>query len=470
MAQDILIVDDEKDIRDLVFGILEDEGYQPRAASDGTTALEAIKQRQPNLVILDIWLGDSDRDGLKILEIIKRDHPFVPVIMISGHATIETAVAAIKKGAYDFIEKPFQTERLLVVVERALESAQLKRENADLKLRAGLAIELMGTSVAIQHLRQATEKSAVGNSRIVIVGPSGTGKETIARQLHSYSKRVDGPFVSLNCASIHPDWIEAELFGTDISQQDETTPRKIGLIEKAHNGTLFLDEITELPLPIQFKFLKFLQEKTFMRMGGSTPISVDVRVISASSVDLKDAIQNGHLREDLYYRLNTVQINMPSLKERSADIPLLAEQYMQQAAYLHNGTPRKFSADAIAVLQSYDWPGNLRQLKNVMEWAFIMAPGDYKEPIRGSLLPPELLGNLPSSGRTAEIVIMPLKEAREAFERDYLVAQVNRFGGNISQTARFIGMERSALHRKLRALGVHDPKTTPESEPAIEHA
>jgi two-component system nitrogen regulation response regulator NtrX len=458
MAHDILIIDDEADIRSLVSGVLEDEGYVTRTAADGTSGLEAIKARQPSLVILDVWLGDSDRDGLKILEIIKRDHPYVPVIMISGHGTIETAVIAIKNGAYDFIEKPFQSARLLLVVQRGIEAARLRRENADLRVKAGDHVDLVGTSPSMQNIRQTIERVAPTNSRILIAGPSGAGKEVIARKIHALSRRADRPFVVLNCATLHPDRLEAELFGTEIVGLDPTVPRKIGLLEQAHNGTLYLDEVTDLPLPTQSKLIRVLQDQFFTRLGDSQKIEVDVRITASSSSNILRMIQDGHFREDLYYRLNVVPVQVPALQERVTDIPDLFQHFMVQSALAHGCPQRRLSEDAMVILQSYSWPGNVRQLKNVVEWILIMAGGDAREDVRAEMLPPEVRSDtsLTSSSQAPNIVVLPLREARELFEREYLLAQVNRFGGNISKTARFVGMERSALHRKLRTLGVHE--------------
>ncbi len=467
MAHDILIVDDEADIRDLIAGILSDEGYNTRVASDGLSALESIKNRQPSLAILDVWLGDSERDGLKILDIIKRDHPYVPVIMISGHGTIETAVSAIKKGAYDFIEKPFQTDRLLLIVERAIESSRLKKENAELRVKAKITSVLIGTSPLIHQVRQIVDQTAPTNSRVFITGPTGSGKESVARQIHALSKRSQGPFIVFNCASVHPSQIEAELFGTEIVGLSADIPRKIGLLEQAHNGTLYFDEITELPLPVQGKVVKILQENSFERVGSNQKIEIDVRFIAASTANIPEAIQEGHFREDLFYRLGAAQIAVPHLKDRVSDIPALAQHFMEQAAAAKGSVLRKFTDDALVVLQSYPWPGNIHQLKNVIDWVLIMATGDTREPIRNDMLPSEIISGVPFANnwnKTAEVVVLPLREAREVFEREYLLAQVSRFSGNISQTARFIGMERSALHRKLRALGVNEVKGTDSDE------
>lgn len=459
MTYDILVVDDEADIRELVSGILQDETYTTRVAADGHSALGLIKNRQPNAVILDVWLGDSDRDGIKILETIKKDHPFVPVIMMSGHGTIETAVAAIKKGAYDFIEKPFQSERLLLVLERALETARLKRDNEDLKQKVGGDHDVVGDVFAMQQIRQTIERVSATNSRIFITGPSGSGKETIARRIHKLSKRAAGPFVTLNCATLHPDRLESELFGTEIVGLDPAHPRKIGLLEQAHGGTLFLDEVADLPLPTQSKLIRVLQDNAFSRLGDHQKIEIDVRIISSTSTNIMQNIQEGHFREDLYYRLNVVAIQIPPLRERVTDIPDFVDHFMRQSAATTGHPPRLLTEEAMIMLQHYDWPGNVRQLKNVVEWIMIMVSGDPRTPITVEQLPPEIRSDTPLPAiKTPGIVVMPLREAREAFEREYLLAQVHRFGGNISKTARFVGMERSALHRKLRALGVYEGK------------
>lgn len=462
MSKDVLIVDDEVDIRELIAGILNDEGYETRVAADGLKALDLIKARQPGLVILDVWLGDSERDGLKILDIIKRDHPYVPVIMISGHGTIETAVSAMKKGAYDFIEKPFQYDRLLLIVERAIESARLKRENHELKIKARVHSSIIGNSSTIYQIRQTISKIAPSNSRCFISGPAGSNKEDIAREIHTLSKRSQGPFVVIKCGHFHPQQLEAELFGADILGLSSDVPRRIGLLEKAHGGTVFFDEITQLPLPIQGKIIKMLQDNSFYRVGGDQKIEVDIRFIAGSSENTQLLIQDGNFREDLYYRLSVSNLHIPPLSERVADIPLIAEFLMDQAAASKGVLPRRFSDEAIVMLQSYPWPGDLQQLSHVIDWILLMEGADSREIINSDQLPPEIIsGNRFASNwqrKTADIVVLPLREAREAFEKEYLLAQVQRFSGNISQTARFVGMERSALHRKLRALGVYDTK------------
>ncbi len=456
MAHDILIVDDESDIRMLIAGILNDEGIKTREAADADQAFTQVAARRPNLVILDIWLQGSRLDGLQILEQLMRDHPNLPVIMISGHGTIETAVSAIKIGAYDFIEKPFKADRLLLMVERAIEAARLRRENEELRLRAGGEVELIGRSAAVTQVRQSIEKVAPTGSRVLITGPAGSGKEVVARQLHQRSRRNTGPFVGLNCATMRPDRLEIELFGTEAGVDGHG--RKIGTFEQAHGGTLLLDEVADMPLETQGKIVRALQEQTFERVGGGQRVEVDVRVIATSNRDLQAEIENGRFRQDLFYRLAVVPIRVPSLTERREDIPMLAKHFMQRSGEAAGLPSREFGEDAMAALQAYDWPGNVRQLRNVVDWLLIMAQGDHKEPIRADMLPPEIGAITPTVlkwDKGGEIMGLPLREAREVFEREYLLAQVTRFGGNISRTAAFVGMERSALHRKLKSLGVH---------------
>ncbi|MFO1062116.1 MAG: sigma-54 dependent transcriptional regulator [Dongiaceae bacterium] len=458
MARDILIVDDEADIRLLIAGILRDEGYQTREAADSTAALAAIRGRRPSLVILDIWLQNSAMDGLELLDAVKLEHPAMPVVMISGHGNIETAVAAIKRGAYDFIEKPFKADRLLLVVERAIEAARLRRENEELRIKAGGETELIGESVSIQLVRQAVERVAPTGSRVLITGAPGSGKEVVARSLHRLSKRVAGPFVALNCATLRPDRLEIELFGTEAGAEGPDSPAKVGTLEQAHGGTLLLDEVADMPLETQGKIVRVLQEQTFERVGGKSLVEVDVRVIASTNRDLAAEMSAGRFRQDLFYRLNVVPVRVPPLRERREDIPPLAHYFMGRSAEIAGLQPRQLGDDTIAVLQAYGWPGNVRQLRNVIDWLLIMAPGEAGEVIQAEMLPPDI-GNLspaPLRGDSfGEIMSLPLREARELFERRYLDAQVTRFGGNISRTAAFVGMERSALHRKLRLLGIN---------------
>jgi two-component system nitrogen regulation response regulator NtrX len=461
MAHDILIVDDEADIRALIAGILEDEGYSTREASNSDEAAEAVRMRRPSLIIQDIWLQGSALDGLGVLDLVKRDHPDVPVVMISGHGTIETAVEAIHKGAYDFIEKPFKTDRLLIIIERAIEAARLRRENRELRLRVGGAVavtELVGISAFVQQIRQIIEKAAPTNSRVLITGPAGSGKEVIARIVHAHSRRAEAPFVVLNCAAMHPDRMEIELFGSEHGHDGSDGARKIGTFEQAHGGTLLLDEVADMPLETQGKIVRVLQDQTFERVGGNARVEVDVRVIATTNRDLQSEMAAGRFREDLYYRLNVVPMRVPALRERKEDIPHLSRHFMQLAAQGAGVQPRALGEDALAALQAYDWPGNVRQLRNVMDWLLIMAPGDQSEAVRADMLPNEIGAITPVVLRwekSGEIMSLPLRDARELFEREYLLAQVNRFAGNISRTAAFVGMERSALHRKLKLLGVN---------------
>jgi len=456
MAHDILIVDDEADIRGLVAGILKDEGYESREAAHSDGALAAIRARRPSLVLLDIWLQGSRLDGLGILAAIRRDHPEVPVVMMSGHGTIETAVAAIKEGAYDFIEKPFKSDRLLLIIARAIDSARLRREVEELRLKAGGLEDLVGATAPMNALRQMIDKAAPTGSRVLISGPPGSGKEVVARLLHARSRRANGPFVALNCAALQPDRMEVELFGTEGPADGADGPRKIGTFEQAHGGTLMLDEVADMPIETQGKIVRVLQEQTFERVGGGK-VEVDVRVIAATNRDLQAAIAAGRFREDLFYRLNVVPIRVPSLRECKEDIPLMARYFMERAAKAAGVSPRPFGEDALIALKNYDWPGNVRQLRNVVEWLLIMAPGETRDLIRADMLPPDVSAVTPAVLRwekSSEIMGLPLREARELFEREYLLSQVSRFGGNISRTATFVGMERSALHRKLKSLGI----------------
>ena len=453
MSADILIVDDEADIRDLVAGILQDEGHRTRLARDSDEALRAIEDRKPHLVILDIWLQGSRLDGLEVLTIMKRTYPDLPVVIISGHGNIETAVTAIKRGAYDYIEKPFKADRLVLVTLRALEASQLKREVKELKERSVVSAEMIGKSPVINQLKNNIDKAGPTNSRIMLRGASGAGKELAARVLHQKSLRADGPFVVLNAAAMVPDRVEEELFGTE----DRTGgPRKVGALEEAHTGTLYIDEVADMPMETQGKILRVLVEQKFLRLGGSQKVSVDVRIISSTSRDLDQDIREGRFREDLYHRLNVVTLRVPSLAERREDIPDLIQYFVVQVAQTSGLAPRRIGEDAIAVLQAHDWPGNVRELRNNVERLLILAGGEPNAAITADMLPDEIGSNvpLPVNGGAEHLMSLPLREAREIFEREYLLAQINRFGGNISRTAEFVGMERSALHRKLRALGV----------------
>jgi two-component system nitrogen regulation response regulator NtrX len=455
MANEILIVDDEADIRDLVAGILEDEGFVTRTARDSDSALAEIANRRPHLVFLDIWLQGSKLDGLQLLEQVKKDNADLPVVMISGHGNIETAVAAIKRGAYDFIEKPFKADRLILVATRALENSRLKREVRELKQLAPTASQLVGRSPSVNQLRQTIERAAKANSRILIVGPAGAGKELTARTLHAASGRADGPFVVINAAAITPERMEHELFG--IEQSNGEQPRKPGALEEAHGGTLFIDEIADMPRETQNKILRVLVEQSFQRVGGTAKVQVDVRIISSTARNLEEEIAAGHFREDLYHRLSVVPIRVPALSERREDIPELIDYFMDQISVSTGLPKRQIGQDAMAVLQSHVWPGNVRQLRNNVERVMILAAGGPEVIITADMLPQDvgsMVPAMPTSNNGEHIMGLPLREAREVFERDYLIAQISRFSGNISRTAEFVGMERSALHRKLKALGI----------------
>ncbi|MCE2576283.1 sigma-54 dependent transcriptional regulator [Komagataeibacter sp. FNDCR2] len=455
MGHEILIVDDEPDIRLLIEGILADEGYETRLAADSDSAIAAFRERRPALVVLDVWLQGSRLDGLGILNVLHKEEPSIPVIMISGHGTIETAVAALQHGAYDFIEKPFQADRLLVVVRRALEASRLARENAELRLRVGSSTVLEGRSVAIAAVRNQIDRVAPTGSRVLISGAAGTGKEVAARMIHASSRRAEGPFIALNCATLAPGRFEEELFG--IEGGENGAGRRTGVLERAHGGTLLLDEVSDMPLETQGKIVRALQDQTFERLGGARRVKVDVRVLATTNRDLQSEIALGRFREDLYYRLAVVPLRIPGLRERREDIPELARMFLDRAAE-NAGLPlRELSGDAIAALQSYEWPGNVRELRNLMERLLIMMPGNSSDPIRADMLPSTVGDGAPALLKfdsDEDVMSLPLREARDLFETQYLQAQLLRFGGNISRTAGFVGMERSALHRKLKQLGV----------------
>ena len=460
MALEVLVVDDEADIRELVSGVLEDEGYAVRTAADSTGALDAIEERRPSLVLLDVWLQGSKLDGLQLLEQIKRRDPTLPILMISGHGNLDTAVAAIREGAVDFIEKPFEASRLLHLVDRATETDRLKRENANLRQQVGQEDTLNGVSVSINTVRATLKRVAPTGSRVLITGPAGVGKEVAARTIHQWSLRAAAPFIVVSAARMAPERVEEELFGSEA----EGVARP-GLLEQAHGGTLFLDEIADMPLTTQGKILRVLTDQSYTRVGGQRPVKVDVRVLSATSRNLADEIAEGRFREDLFYRLNVVPVRIPALCERREDIPELVTHFLARFAAERRMSAPTLSDEALAALQAHDWPGNVRQLRNIIERTIILAPSDRVGRIEVDLLPPEVLDHPASVGVTsATMTIMgsPLREARESFEREYLRVQIRRFSGNISRTASFIGMERSALHRKLKALGLGDKRDEDE--------
>ncbi|MBA2935616.1 sigma-54-dependent Fis family transcriptional regulator [Sphingomonas sp. CGMCC 1.13654] len=457
MALDVLIVDDEQDIRELVAGVLEDEGYGARTAANSDDALAAIRERRPSLVLLDVWLQGSKLDGLDLLDEIKRRDPSIPVLVISGHGNLDTAVAAIRRGATDFIEKPFEAERLLLLVARATETERLKRENATLRAQVGQDEELNGQSAAINQVRATLKRVAGTGSRVLITGPAGVGKEVAARLLHVWSTRTRAPFVVVSAARMTPERVEEELFGVE----EGGDVQRPGLLEQAHGGTLFLDEIADMPLTTQARILRVLTDQSFTRVGGTQMVKVDVRVVSATARNLQDEIEARRFREDLFYRLNVVPVNLPALSERREDIPALVQHFAARYAAERRVATPEVSAEAIAALQAYDWPGNVRQLRNIVERTLIMAPGDRIGRIDADMLPGEILSDqaqLAPGNAAKSIMGTPLREARETFEREYLRVQIRRFSGNISRTATFIGMERSALHRKLKSLGLVDVK------------
>ncbi|MDQ2092820.1 nitrogen assimilation response regulator NtrX [Rhodalgimonas zhirmunskyi] len=447
---DILIVDDERDIRELISDILEDEGYTTRLAGNSEDAMSEVEAEAPALMILDIWLKDSKMDGIDILKSVKRDKPDIPIIIISGHGNIEIAVAAIKQGAYDFIEKPFNIDQLLVVIRRAMETSRLRRENTALKRKDVTSAEMIGESAAFRAMVSQLDKVTKSNGRVMLSGPSGVGKEIAARYIHAESNRKDGPFVVLNCASIEPDRMEEVLFGREGGERGVEK----GLLEEAHGGVIYFDEVADMPSGTQSKILRVLVDQQFLRVGGSEKVRVDLRVISSTSRDLADEIAGGRFREELYHRLNVVPIAVPPLEERREDIPVLAQHFITEFNRTQGLPLRPLSEEAVALMQTMSWPGNVRQLRNVIERLLIL--GDGTGEIEARELPSE-------EEKTAEegrvmlsgvLATLPLREAREAFEREYLLTQINRFGGNISRTAQFVGMERSALHRKLKSLGV----------------
>lgn len=460
MALDILIIDDEDDIRDLIAGILEDEGYETRQAHDADSGLNEIARRRPSLVFLDIWMQGSRLDGLQLLDVFQTQHPDMPVVMISGHGNVETAVSAIRRGAYDYIEKPFKIDRLLLITQRAMEATRLKSEVADLRERSTTStVDMVGTSAALQHVKGLIDKSASTNSRIFVSGSSGTGKGLCARLIHQRSPRSDAPFVEINCSLYSPDEVQVVLFGRETREKTGTLRTEVGALERAHGGTLYLSEVAALPAPAQQALLRTLVENRFNRVGGNVTVPIDVRIISSSSQNVAQLIEEGQFRSDLFHRLSIVPVHMSPLRERREDVPPLVEVFLEQISRMHNLRSLTIGEDAMAVLQAQDWPGNARQLRNSIERLLILVKDQAPENgvITAAMLPSDIGEVLPTVGDTdasAHLMSLPLRDAREVFERQYLLAQIERFGGNISKTAEFVGMERSALHRKIKSLGL----------------
>lgn len=447
---DILVVDDEKDIRELISDILKDEGFTTRLADDSDACMREINSEPPDLIILDIWLKDSRMDGIDILKSTKRDNPDIPVVIISGHGNIEIAVAAVKQGAYDFIEKPFNIDQLMVVISRAMEASRLRRENSQLKVSDATSSIMVGSSSAFKVLKSQLDKVTKTNGRIMLTGPAGAGKEVAARYIHANSDRAKNPFVSVNSASIEPERMEEVLFGRETVERGHEP----GLLEQAHGGILFFDEISDMPIGTQSKILRVLVDQQFQRVGGADKVRVDLRVISSTNKGLQEEINVGRFREELYHRLNVVPISVPSLETRREDIPELTTHFIEELNKSQGLPLRTLSEESEALLQTMHWPGNVRQLKNVIERVLIL--GSDSGPIEPSELPASEGGSKDEGGvsLSSSLATLPLREAREMFEREYLMTQINRFGGNISRTANFVGMERSALHRKLKSLNV----------------
>ena len=456
MSEEILIVDDESDIRSLLSLTLEDEGFSTVQAANAEQARDIVSKRLPSCAILDIWMRDSDMDGLGLLSWCKEIYPDMPILMISGHGTISTAVEAIRNGAYDFIEKPFKAERLILTVRRALQAKRLEIENQLLRARTAVYKEpdFIGNAPKIKQLKNDIEKIAPTSSRVLIQGRPGSGKETVARLIHNRSSRSEHPFVVVSCSRLTGEKADAELFG---SENFPYGRRIVGLLEQAHLGTLYFDEISDLSANMQARILRAVTEQRFRRIGGMSEIISDVRIISATNENPQEMIEKGKLREDLYYRLAVVNIYVPELSQRRGDISLLAKHFVQQQSELLGKNPVKLGEDLLNALRALPWPGSVRQLKNVIETIMILSSDENKDPLGVSALPEfNTNNNTSDEGQMLNEVFMSysLREAREKFERAYLISQMKRFDGNITQMAKFIEMERSALYRKLKSVGV----------------
>lgn len=476
MSLDVLIIDDESDIRELLSDTVKDEGFSARTAANSTEAFAAINEKVPAALILDIWLQGSDLDGLGILEIVKKRYPLLPVIVISGHGTIETAVTSIKMGAYDYLEKPFTHDKIIIMLRRACESAKLRKENYDLKSKVISKTEMIGTSSSISKLKSDIEKIAPTSGRILIQGDAGSGKELTARIIHKKSKRSTGPFIIFSPTGMSVDKIQQELFGEPEKQDIHGMHNKrMSVLEAANHGTLYIDEVADLPMVAQNKLIKFLQDQIFEKVGSDKKIKLDVRLISATSKNLQDEVTKGKFREDLYYRINVVPVTVPSLASRKEDIPILAKTFIKQLAKFSGLKEREITEETIAALQAYNWPGNIRQLRNVIEWTLIMNPVQSGDEIviKPNMLPSDIINDTVTISRpdnNLDMMSMPLREAREVFEKQYLAAQMSRFNNNISKTSAFVGMERSALHRKLKLLNIHASNKGNEEEEKVEYS
>lgn len=456
MAQNkVVIVDDEKDILELISDIVDDAGFKPIKAKNSQEAFNQISENQPEAVILDIWLKDSELDGLGILEFLKKKYSDLPVIMISGHGNIETALRSLKLGAYDYIEKPFKQDKLINTLNKAVETARLAKENKELKELNQQVDFLYGESNVIKNLRAEIDRVSKTESRVFIKGEIGVGKEYIAERIHLESRRASNPYVRLDVYNYEEKEVEDIIFGTEDAGGFNSPARKVGLLELANGGTLYISEIADLPKNVQAKLVKFLTDGKFTRVGGTKNIEVNVRVVASTNTDIQKKIQEGEFRSDLFSRLNVVELYVPSLAERRDDIPMVTEYIKNHFCAKYNLPRRRFTNEAFISLQSFDWPGNTRQLMNIVEWLLIMNPGEATDTLKSSMLPKEIVagsaGDFLENGNK-ELMSLKLRDARQLFERQYLLAQINRFGGNISRTASFVGMERSALHRKLKSL------------------
>ncbi len=449
MSTEILIIDDNSDIRNIINDLIIDAGYKTRLAANYNQALNEIDKKLPDVAIIDVKLDKGDNDGLELLSHIKNKDNDIPVIIITGHANIEMAIKALKSGAFEFIEKPFDQERLMNFVNRAVENVQLKNKNKEFENKLFYSYEIIGNSSNIENIKNQINKISLSESRIFINGPTGSGKELIARKIHKQSKRKNGPFVILNGALLDIKKYELELFGEEKSNGSIS----YGALEKATGGILLIDEISEIPLETQSKILRVLIDQKFKRINGDHDIKVNVRIICSTSKDIKQEIELGNFREDLYHRLNVFEINVEPLKKRTSDIPVLIEYFSEKISSNYNLKKLDIDADNNYII-NYDWPGNIRELRNLIERIAILSP-DTKDKISNIIK--ESLKSTEINKSTGESSLsIPLKEARENFEKEYLITQLRKFNGNISKTADFIGMERSALHRKLKGLGIKE--------------